>query len=112
MKKTTGDLTQEGSTSFWVRLADNPHFSEPDSNIRFMLNANIGGVTLTVLKQGEFLDITLLNPAHGDSHIRHGISQYLSQDLMVVLTWSGPTVTLYLNGKQVDRQIADSTTTS
>ena len=50
MNSQKNDLTNEGSISFVIRLKENPPFRDPSSNISFMLDKDIGGVSITILK--------------------------------------------------------------
>lgn len=99
------DLRKEGSLSFWIRIKDNPPFKDPKSNINFMLNKDISGLLLTILKEKEDLRIEIDNPDYGKIRIIHDISKYLNEDMMVALTWKENIVKLYLNGKLVEEGI-------
>jgi len=96
-KKT--DLTQEGSISFRIKLKENPPFKDPDSNINFMLNKDIGGVRLTILKEKKDLKVEIDNQQYGKTKIVYNIADYLSKDMMVALTWKENVIKLYLNGE-------------
>ena len=96
-KKT--DLTQEGSISFRIKLKENPPFKDPDSNINFMLNKDIGGVRLTILKEKEDLKVEIDNQQYGKTKIVYNIADYLTKDMMVALTWKENVIKLYLNGE-------------
>lgn len=99
MNQNKNDLTKEGSVTFWIRIKDNPHFKDKNSNINFMLSKNVGGVNLTILKEKEDLRVEVSNRKFGKTRIIHNIKEYLENDMMVALTWEKETVTLYLNGK-------------
>ena len=99
------DLKQEGSISSWIHIKDNPPFKDIESNINFILNKDIGGLLLTILKEKENLRIDIDNPEYGKAKIVHNITKYLKEDMMVALTWKENIVKLYLNGKLVDEEI-------
>lgn len=99
------DLKQEGSISFGIRIKDNPPFKEPESNINFMLNKDIGGILLTILKEKENLRIDIDNQEYGKTKIVYKITKYLKEDMIVFLTWKENIVKLYLNRKLVEEEI-------
>ena len=60
MDSRGNDLRQEGTITFWINKKDNEQFSNPESNIRFMLRKDVGGgVLVTVLKEKEYLHIEM-----------------------------------------------------
>lgn len=95
------DLTTEGSITFWVRLKENPSFSDIESNINFMNNQDIGGVKLTILKEKSVMRVIVENTKYGVARLESDISKKLTEDMMVALTWTTDTVKFYINGVQV-----------
>lgn len=93
------DLTKEGSITFWVRIGQNPHFTNPETNINFMYESNVGGVLLTVLKERTSLRVEVKNPKYGVSIIESDISKKLKEDMMVAITWAEKEAKLYINGE-------------
>jgi hypothetical protein len=102
MDSRVTDLRKEGSITFWIRRADNEQFSNPYSDIRFMLKKDVGGgVLITVLKERENLHVEIDNPEYGIVEFLHNISRYLDDDMMVALTWEKSVSKAYLNGELV-----------
>jgi len=95
------DLTKQGSLHFWVRIAQNPNFTNPETNINFMYEKNVGGVILTVLKEKTSLKVKLKNPKYGLSIIESDISKKLHKDIMVTITWTEKEAKLYINSEFV-----------
>ena len=93
------DLTKEGTISFWVRVDQNPHFTIPDTNIKFMHESDVGGVLLTVLKERTSLRVEIKNPKYGVAIMESDISKKLKEDMMVAITWAEKEAKLYINGK-------------
>jgi hypothetical protein len=93
------DLTKAGSVNFWVRIAQNPNFTKPETNINFMYEKNMGGVLLTILKEKTSLKIKLKNPKYGFSTIESDISKKLHNDMMVTITWTEKEAKLYINSE-------------
>lgn len=101
------DLTNEGSISFIIRLKENPPFRDPNSNITFMLDKDIGGVNITILKEKEDIRVEVDNRQYGKTRIIHNISDYLNNDMMIALTWKEDVIKLYLNGELADEDILE-----
>lgn len=100
------DLTKEGTITFEILIKNNPQFKNPDSNINFMYNKNVGGVLLTFLKEKENLKVEIENPSYGKLRLINNISTLLDKGIMVVsLTWKESSVKLYLNGELVEEGI-------
>lgn len=99
------DLTKEGSISFWIRIKNNPPFSDPESNIKFMHKQDIGGILLTILKEKSVIRVVVENSKYGVARLESDISKYLSQDMMVALTWTSESVKFYLNGAPVSESV-------
>lgn len=93
------DLTFKGTVNFWVRLQENPHFKQKGSNISFMNGKEMGGVTLTVVKEQAVLRVVLHNSRYGVARIASDISDKLIDDMMVTITWDSRSTKLYLNGE-------------
>lgn len=107
MNSQKNDLTNEGSISFVIRLKENPPFRDPNSNISFMLDKDIGGVSITILKEKEDLRVEIDNRQYGKTRIIHNIADYLSNDMMIALTWKEDALKLYLNGELADEGILE-----
>lgn len=58
-----------------------------------------GGVAITVLKEQTILRVVLHNSRYGISRLASDISEMLTDDMMVTITWDGESAKLYLNGK-------------
>ena len=93
------DLTKEGSMSFWVRISQNPNFKNPETNIKFMHESDVGGLLLTVLKERTSLRVEIRNPVFGVSILESDISKKLKEDMMVAVTWAKKEAKLYINGE-------------
>jgi len=105
MNSVKNDLTKEGAINFVISVKDNPHFKDPDSNINFMHNRNLGGVSLTFLKEKADFKVEIDNPKYGKTWIIHDISEFLNKGIMVALTWNEDIVKLYINGELVEECI-------
>jgi len=95
------NLREEGTITFWITRKDNEQFSNPESNIKFMLRKDVGGIFLTVLKEREFLRVEVENPEYGSIELLHNIRKYLNDNVMVALTWQKNIAKLHLNGELV-----------
>jgi len=95
-------LEDEGTISFVIRGENNPPFKDPESNINFMLNKDMDGFFLTILKEKENIRIDIDNPTYGKTKIVHHIARYLNDDMTVTLTWKKYIIKLFLNGKLVE----------
>lgn len=100
-KNPSTDLTEEGSITFWIKKQENPAFSDPESNIKFTENKDVGGVHVSFLKEGTYLRVVLENLKYGETTIVADIEDLLDEDMMVALTWSKRNAKLYLNDKLV-----------
>lgn len=107
MNLQKNDLTNEGSLSFVIRLKENPHFKDPNSNVNFMLDKDIGGVIITILKEKEDLKVAVDNRKYGKTRIIHNVTDYLNSDMMIALTWKEEDLKLYLNGELADEGILE-----
>jgi hypothetical protein len=99
------NLTKEGSISFWIRLKNNPPFSDPESNIKFMHKQDVGGVLLTILKEKSVMRVVVENSKYGVARLESDISKLLTQDMMVALTWTPDSVKFYINGALVSESV-------
>jgi len=93
------DLTNEGSVTFIIDVKENPHFKDPNSNITFMYNYNVGGIILNLVKEKTTLRVGIENTKVGISKIETDISKILNKNMMVALTWTKESAKLYLNGE-------------
>ena len=105
MNTVKTDLTKEGTISFVISIKDNPQFKNPDSNINFMHNNDVGGVLLTFLKEKENLKVEIDNPHYGKTRIIKDISALLEKGMMVSLTWKEDSIKLYINDKLAEEGI-------
>lgn len=105
MNLLKNDLTKEGTISFVISLKDNPLFRNPDSNINFMHNKDLGGVRLTFLKEKEEFKVEVVNPQYGKTRIIHNISELLNKGMTVALTWNENLIKLYINGALAEEDI-------
>jgi hypothetical protein len=99
------NLTKEGSVTFWVRLTENPQFSDPASNMTFMFDQDVGGVKLTIVKEKTVVRVVVDNTTFGVSRMETDISKTLEKDMMVAITWTTEFATLYLYGKKVAESV-------
>jgi len=97
MDNNKDDLIEEGTINFWIRLYQNPLFSDPNSNITFMNRKPAGKLFLTMLKELSVLHVKIENPKYGVSESFYNIMDYLNKDLMVTLVWKKGVSKLYLN---------------
>lgn len=97
----SSDLTDHGSVTFWILLQDNPHFGEASSNMRFAHKKEVGGVELTLVKEGPSFRAVVENPEHGIARIETDISRKIAADMHVGVVWDRDSTKLYLNGEIV-----------
>jgi len=99
------NLTTEGSILFWVKLSDNPAFQNPESNIAFMHDQDVGGIKLTIVKEKSIMRAVVNNSKYGVARLESDILKKLTKDMMVSLTWTKESAKFYLNGEQVSESI-------
>jgi hypothetical protein len=89
-----------GTINFWIRCKDNPQFKSPLSNIQFCKDSNFEGILITVFKNRTMLNIDAkIN--NNKYSLNTDISSYLSDDIMVTITWTTKKVSLYINAEVV-----------
>lgn len=99
------DLSTEGSVNFWIRLKENPSFKDPNTNIIFMNEQDVGNVQITVVKEKSTLRIIVNNLKIGISEIATNIAKKSSSDMMVTITWTQDNVTLFLNAEKISESV-------
>ncbi|KGK97876.1 hypothetical protein LI82_08940 [Methanococcoides methylutens] len=92
----------EFSVTFWIRISENPKWSNLNSTIRFPPIYTQEGVSIFITKLGSQLRVFVLDPEIGYRKIKTEIATYIKDDTFVALVVKGDYTTLYLNGEKVE----------